>query len=166
MLMARVPDGVRSRSFTLVREPLSLSERIALECLKQIALEARVANRDEIQAGIGSRNECGSTATGIINRLVDKGYVEHVMGVPIQRGLWLRIVETGQQTSEPRCTAPHWRYRKDAVPSPTIQRVAEHGKPLADMIEAKAKSLGKSLADFLMDCVYVGFHEICRDEQQ
>lgn len=149
----------------MVRMPERVIDRIALECLKQIASEGREATQDEITAGIGSKNQCGSTATGCINRLVRDGFIEHVAGHPLQRGIWVRIKATGQETREPRCTSAHWRCRTENVPSPTIQRVAEYAKPLAELIEAKAKSLGKPMAEFLMDCVYVGFHEICRDEQ-
>jgi hypothetical protein len=143
---------------------LSAEESIAFECIKQIVREGRVADQYEIAAGIGTDNVNGGTVAGVINRLILKGYVQHVLGVPIQRGLWLRIVATGQQTAEPRCKAPHWRYRKEAVPSPTIHRIAETARPLAKMIEAKAKELRKPLSDFLMDCVYVGFHVITEEQ--
>lgn len=161
MLMVRVPERVPVRPL----EPLTLSQRIALECLKQIASEGREATQEEITAGIGSRNESGSSATGVINGLVRKGYIEHVAGHPLQRAIWVRIVATNQCTAEPRCKAAHWRYRTDRVPAPTIQRVSEYAKPLAQLIEAKARSLGKPLAEFLIDCVYVGFHEISREER-
>lgn len=163
--MARIPEGVKSRSFTVVRVPLSTIESIALECLKQIAMEGREATQDELTAGIGSMNECGSTASAVVNRLVSKGYVEHVMGHPLQRGLWVKIVATGQVTAEPRNKALHWRYRTERCPAPAIHRITERNKLLSHMIENKAREHGRSLAQFLEDCVYVGFNEICREEE-
>lgn len=91
---------------------LTQTESIALECIKQIAREGRIAYRDEIQGAIGSENMCGSTATGVINRLVRDHHIEHVLGYPLQRGLWLRIVATGETTAEPRCTIKHHSWRE------------------------------------------------------
>jgi len=160
MLMARVPTSVKSRSFTLGIAQLSVIEQVALDRIAMIADEQREVTQQEIGDAIGYSTS--ATSTGVINRLVAKGYVEHVGG-RLQKALWLRVVETGKVTAEPRNKTPHWRYRTEGVPAPTIHRVAEHAKPLAEMIEAKAKSLGKPISDFLIDCVYVGFHEICRD---
>lgn len=152
----RLMGAVLSSSFTVSLAPLTVPQSIALECLKQIASENREATQEEITAGIGSQNECGSTATKIINGLVAKGYIEHVMGHPLQRGIWVKIIATGQTTREPNCTVPHWRYRKDSVPTPAIQSVRQRSKTLADMIEAKAKQLQTPLSEYLMHCVYVG----------
>ena len=163
MLMTRVPDGVQSRSFTLKRSTLSVIEQIALERIALIASERREATQQEIGEAIGYSGP--ATATGVINRLVAKGFVERVGG-HLQKAMWLRIVATDQVTAEPRDKTIHWRYRKKGAPTPTIQRISEHAKPLAQLIEAKAKSLGKPLAEFLVDCVYVGFYEICRDNEQ
>jgi hypothetical protein len=158
--MLMVPEGIKSRSFTLGVAQLSVIEQVAYDCIERIADEGREVSQQEIGEAIGY--SIPATATGVINRLVAKGYVEHVGG-RLQKALWLRIVATGRTTAEPRNKTPHWRYRTEKVPAPAIHRVAEHAKPLAEMIEAKASSLGKPLADFLMDCVYVGFHEICRE---
>lgn len=154
-----------SRSFNIGLAPLSATESIALECLKQIADEGREATQDEISAGIGSSNECGSTATGTVNRLVAKGYVEHVAGHPLQRAIWIRIVATGQVTAQPRCTSAHWRYRTERVTTPAIQTVRDKAKPVAAMIEAEARLVGKSLTDFLADLVYVGWHEYSAEKE-
>lgn len=150
--------GVKSRNFTLQRVGLSATESIALECLKQIASEGRVADQYEICAAIGSGNTNGGTVAGVVNRLVDKGFVERIGG-PLQKGMWLKIVATGQITAEPRNKITHWRFRTDRVPSPAIQSVAQKAKPIAAMIEAEARLLGKSLSDFLSDLVYIGWHE-------
>ena len=158
------PKGqLQSRSFTLRRPELTATESIALECLRQIASEGRVANQYEICAAIGTENTNGGTVAGVVNRLVSKGYVERIGG-PLQKAMWLRIVSTGQVTAEPRDKTPHWRFRTDRVPAPAIQRVAQYAKPLAERIEAKARALGKPLSEFLMDCVYVGFHHISEEE--
>lgn len=160
MLMARVSGGVKNRSFTIGLAQLSVIERIALDCITTIAEEGREATQQEIGAAIGY--SISATSTGVINRLVEKGYVEHV-GQRLQRAMWLRVVETDQVTAEPRNKTIHWRYRKESSPHPAIHRVAERAKSLAEMIQAKARSLGKPLDVFLVDCVYVGFHEICRE---
>jgi hypothetical protein len=156
----RMMGALLSRSFTIQLPELSATESIALECLKQIASEGRVADQYEICAGVGSDNMNGGTAAGVVNRLVAKGYVEHVLGHPLQRAIWVRIVATGQATAEPKCKIVHWRYRKENVPAPAIHQIRERSKTLASMIEAKAKLLNKPVHEFLMDCVYVGFHQI------
>jgi DNA-binding MarR family transcriptional regulator len=154
----RMMGALLSRSFTIQQPELSVTESIALECLKQIASEGREATQDEVRSSVGG--EGAGTATGIINRLVAKGYVEHVTGNPLQRAIWVRIVATGQATAEPKCKIVHWRYRKEKVPAPAIHQIRERSKSLASMIEAKAKLLNKPVHEFLMDCVYVGFHQI------
>lgn len=153
---------VKSRSFTLALAPLSVIEQIAFDCIVRIATDNREATTSEIGEAIGYSGS--ASATGVVNRMVDKGYIERIGG-HLQKSMWLRVVATGQETAEPNDKTPHWRYRTQSCPAPTIQRVAERAKPLSDMIEAKARSLGKPLAEFLIDCVYVGFHEICRDAE-
>lgn len=119
-----VMASVQSRSFRIGQSPLTATESIALECLKQIASEGREATQDEIRAGIGSENQCGSTATGVINRLVAKGYVERVGPHPYQKAMWLRIVSSGEQTAEPKNKTPHWRhiYDRSRDSTPTLPR--------------------------------------------
>jgi hypothetical protein len=156
----RIVGSVLSKSFAIQQVELTATERIALECLRQIASEGRIADQYEICAGIGSDNMNGGTAAGVVNRLVSKGYIEHVNGNPLQRAIWVRIISTGQVTAEPRNKAVHWRYRTEPVPSPAIHRITERNKPLASMIEAQAKALQKPVHEFLMDCVYAGFHSI------
>lgn len=157
MLMA-MERQLRSKSFTLTLPPLTATESIALECITQIASECRLATQSEIKDSIGDA-QSHSTATGIVNRLIEKGYLERIGG-PLQKAMWLRIVATGEITAEPRDKTPHWRFRTERVQSPAIQRITERAKPLADRIEAKARAMGKPLSEFLMDCVYVGFLSI------
>lgn len=146
------------------RPALTVIERIALECLKQIAREGREATQEEIRAGIGSDNQCGSTATSVINRLVAKGYVARI-GLPLQKAMWLRICETGEATAEPRDKTTHHRYRTDRVPAPAIQPVREKMPDIAAMIEREARRSNRPLAAFLADLVYIGWHEY-RAEQE
>jgi len=136
--------------------PLTTIEGIALECIRQIASEGRRATRDEICAAIGSDNYEGGTVPGVLNRLEAKGYITRDI---YQRGMRLCIVSTGQCTAPPRDTSPHWRLRTESVPTPTIQAVRERNKPIAAMIEAEARQMGKHPADFLADLVYIGWHE-------
>jgi hypothetical protein len=152
----RETNELRSRGFTLSNPPLTPTENIALEALKQIASENRRATKAEICAAIGSDNYEGGTAPGVVNRLEDKGYVTTNR---FQRGFQVCIVATGQCTALPTDTTPHWRLRTDSVPTPAIQSVRERSKPIAAMIEAEARLLGKSLSDFLGDLVYIGWSE-------
>lgn len=160
----RMMGALLSKSFTIAPVPLTATESIALECLKQIANEGREATQAEITSCIGSGNEAGSTATGVVNRLVAKGYVEHVTGNPLQRAIWVRIVSTGQATAEPKCTVVHWRYRTELAPAPAIHQIRERNRSLAQMIEAKSRELQKPIHEFLMDCVYAGYHSIAGEE--
>jgi hypothetical protein len=91
----RIVGSVLSKSFAIQQAELTATERIALECLRQIASEGRIADQYEICAGIGSDNMNGGTAAGVVNRLVSKGYIEHVNGNPLQRAIWVRIISTG-----------------------------------------------------------------------
>jgi hypothetical protein len=101
-----------------------------------------------------------ATVPGIMKRLEEKGYITRTI---YQKG---RVVcVNGVCTAAPKNLAPHWRVRTDRVPAPAIQAVQQRAKPLASMIEAKARSLGKPLHEFLMDCVYVGFHQITQDAE-
>ena len=160
MLMERT-EGVKIRSFTLLG--LSDTERVCLECLKQIASEGRIANQYEICAAIGTENTNGGTVAGVVNRLVSKGHVERIGG-PLQKSMWLRIVATGQTTAEPRDKTPHWRYRKEAVPSPAIHHIRQRSKTIAQRIEEKARKLGKPVSEYLMDLVYVGLLSVEEEE--
>lgn len=157
MMEVAMPGSVRGRSFTLSNPPLSVTERIALACVEQIASEGRRVSQDEINAAIGSQNTTGSTAAGILGRLEAKGYIErHIY----QRGVQVCIVSTGQCTAPPANTAPHWRLRTEQVPAPAIQAIRERAKPIAAMIEAEARMLGKPMSEFLADLVYIGWHTL------
>jgi hypothetical protein len=46
-----------------------------------------------------------------------------------------------------------------SISAAAIQAVRDRAKPVAAMIEAEARLLGKSLTDFLGDLVYIGWHE-------
>jgi hypothetical protein len=154
MLMAapRTATDVRKAA----NAPLTTIERIALECIRQIASEGRRATKAEICGAIGSDNYEGGTVSGVIGRLEAKGYINRET---FQRGMRLCVVATGQCTAPPRDTSPHWRLREENVPTPTIQAVRERNKPIASMIEAEARQLGKAPAEFLADLVYIGWSE-------
>jgi hypothetical protein len=155
--------GLKSASFTLYQAPLTVTESIALECVRQIAREQRQATNAEICAAIGSENYEGGTAPGVLRRLEEKGYVSRTM---YQRGFQVRIVATGEQTAPPRNTAPHWRTRSDHPPAPAIQAIRERAKPIAAMIEAEARMSGKHHADFLADLVYIGWHQYQAEKER
>lgn len=145
--------GLRSKSFTVAPAPLTPIERIALECLKQIAGDGRQATQAEILAAIGS--QAVATAPGIVRRLEQKGYITRSQ---FQRGFQVCIVETGQCTTPPHDTSPHWRLRTDRPPTPAIQSVRDRSKPIAALIEAEGRVLGKHHSDWLADLVYIGWH--------
>lgn len=136
-------------------QTLTTVERIALEHCLERAQNGEPATHVSISAAIGSQNTAGSTAAGVLGRLEAKGYIErHIY----QRGVQVCIVGTGQCTAPPTNTAPHWRFRTEQVPAPTIQAIRERSKPIAAMIEAEARNLGKPLSEFLADLVYIGWH--------
>lgn len=147
--------SVQGKNFTLSNPPLTAVESIALECLKQIASEGRTATQPELCAATGAGYQTG-TVPAILNRLEKKGYITRQV---FQRGMIVHIVATGQTTRAPNDQTPHWRLRTDRVPAPAIQHFRERAKPVAAMIEAEARLLGKSLTDFLSDLVYIGWHE-------
>jgi hypothetical protein len=138
-----------------VNAPLTVIERIALECLKQIASEGRRATQAELCAATGVNYQTGALPA-ILRRLEDKGHIKREI---YQRGMTICIPSLGVCTAPPQDQSPHWRQRTDRVPSPTIQPVRERAKPVAAMIETEARLLGKSLTDFLADLVYIGWHE-------
>lgn len=109
---------------------------------------------EDLQVEIGA--DGASTVPGITKRIEAKGYITREI---YQRGRTICIVSTGQCTLPPRDQTPHWRLRTENVPSPAIQTVRERVKPVAAMIEAEARLLGKSLPEFLSDLVYIGWAE-------
>lgn len=156
MVAQRAPVGeLQSRSFTVRPAPLTATESIALESIKQIVSEGRVATRAEICAAVGSDNLEGGTAPGILRRLEQKGYITREV---FQRGMKICLAN-GRCTAEPRDLSPHWRLRTERVPTPAIQSIRERSKPLSTMIEAESRMSGKHMNDFLADLVYIGWHE-------
>jgi hypothetical protein len=102
-----------------------------------------------------------STVPGIMRRLEVKGFIKRNI---FQRGRQVCIVETGECTAAPPCTAPHWRQRTETTPTPAIQQIRER-VPMAAEIEMEARRLGKHVTEFLADLVYIGWHEY-RAEQE
>jgi hypothetical protein len=134
--------------------PLTVIERIALECLKQIAAEGRQATQPELCAATGVGYQTGALPA-ILKRLEDKGHIKRQV---FQRGMIVCIPALNVCTAPPKDTSPHWRLRTERVPTPAIQAVREHAKPVAAMIEAEARLRGVPLASFLADLVYIGWH--------
>jgi SOS-response transcriptional repressor LexA len=137
------------------RNALTPIEQRVLEICDRAAEEGRELDSTEsMTAAIGATGV--STIPGILKRLEAKGYIDRTV---YQRGRRVCIAATGKCTIPPRNTAPHWRERTDRVQTPAIQAVRDRAKPVAAMIEAEARLLGKSLTDFLGDLVYIGWHE-------
>ena len=159
MEMASVNRSLKSRRFTVFQAPLTTIEARVYEICRRCAAESReLDSQESIIAEIGF--ESPSSAADVMRRLETKGYIERRL---FQRGRMVKINETGEWTAEPRDTTPHWRFRKESCPAPAIHQIRERAKPLAQMIEAKARALGKPLHEFLIDCVYVGFNEIMHE---
>lgn len=143
------------RRLHLSNPPLSPVERIVFDKCQEAAANGLPApSIENLSQDIGATGV--ATVPGIMKRLEDKGYITRQI---FQRGRIVCISQTGQCTLPPRDQTPHWRLRTDRVPSPTIQGLRERSKPIAAMIEAEARLLGKSLTDFLGDLVYIGWHE-------
>lgn len=100
---------------------LTVVERIALECIRQIIKEGRQARRDEICAAIGSDNYEGGTVAGVLKRLEKKGYITRSIH---QRGMQICDAMTGKCSAPPRDTTPHWRliYDRSRDSTPTLPR--------------------------------------------
>lgn len=146
-----------------VRRSVGLTpiERRVLEICEQAAEEGRELDSIETMTeAIGATGV--STVPGIMKRLEGKGFISRTV---YQKGRRVCISATGKCTLPPNNTAPHWRNRIEGAPAPTIQAISQRSKPLAQMIETEARRLGKPIAEFLMDCVYVGFHEIHRESE-
>lgn len=147
-------SGAKSRSFTLLPVALTPIEQAVLSICRQAAAEGRpLESIEEISARIGVQGI--STVPGIMKRLEAKGCITRNI---YQRGRQVCIPETGQCTAAPSCTAPHWRFRTERVPTPAIHTIRERAKPVAAMIETEARLTGKALSEFLADLVYIGWH--------
>jgi SOS-response transcriptional repressor LexA len=143
-------------------ESLTAVEQRVYEICVRAAEEGRELDSiEDMRMELGALSY--STIPGIMKRLEEKGYISRTI---YQKGRRVCITSSGQCTTDPSNTAPHWRLRTEKVPAPAIHQIRERAKPLAQMIEAKARSLGKPVHEFLMDCVYVGFHEIMHDAEE
>jgi SOS-response transcriptional repressor LexA len=139
---------------------LSPIERDVLLLCEEAARHGQPApSIEELTCAIGATGV--STVPGIMKRLEAKGYITRQI---FQRGRTICITSTGQCTLPPHDRTPHWRTRTEQVPTPAIQAVREKVKPVAAMIEAEARLLGKSLSDFLGDLVYIGWAEYAAEK--
>lgn len=149
------------RTFS-ARPALTAIESIALDRLKQIAAEGQQASQQALAEACNAAHPTG-TVPGVLNRLERKGYIIRQY---YQRGLQVTITETGQTTAPPPCTAPHWRNRVDRTPTPAIQAIRQRDISTAMQIENEARALGKSVAEFLADLVYIGWHALMAEREQ
>jgi SOS-response transcriptional repressor LexA len=159
MEMTSVNRGLKSQRFTVFQAPLTTIESRVYEiCRRCASAGVELDSQESIIVEVGF--ESPSSAADVMRRLETKGYIERRL---FQKGRMVKICETGEWTAEPKNTAPHWRLRKESCPAPAIHQIRERARPLAQMIEAKARALGKPLHEFLIDCVYVGFNEIMHE---
>lgn len=154
----QTPFDVRHSS----RGALTPIEQRVLDICESAARDGRELDSiEDMRMTLGALSY--STVPGIMKRLEAKGLITRRI---YQKGRVVCIAATGKCTAEPRNTAPHWRFRTDRTPTPTIQSVAQRAKPVAAMIEAEARLHGKSLTDFLGDLVYIGWHEYQAEKEQ
>lgn len=138
-----------------VRPALTAIERMVYDICVVAADEGEpMPSNDDITEQIGSRSSTGSTAVGVLKRLVDKGYIGHEV---FQRGRQVTIVDTGRKTAAPPNTAPHWRLREDRPPTPAIQNLRQASQSVSTLIEQEARMLNRPFPDFLSDLVLMGW---------
>lgn len=146
------------------RIPLTaIEQRVYDLCAIAAATNQPAPSVEALTIAIGASGP--STVPGIMKRLEVKGWISRTI---YQRGRQVCITETGQCTVPPRCLAPHWRTRPatDPVPTPAIHSVREREHPTAMQIEQEARALGKPVAAFLADLVYIGFHAYRAEQEQ
>ncbi len=136
------------------RPPLTVNEKIAFECLKQIAAEGRCATQAELCAAVGVGYQQG-TMPAMLQRMERKGYITRTV---FQRGMIVCLTDLGICTAPPKDQSPHWRDRPkaDPVPTPAIHLV--RNLPIAAQLEQDARAEGKTLAEHLMNLIYIGHH--------
>jgi hypothetical protein len=150
----RTPFAV-ARASSDARLPLTPVEReVFVRCEDAAAKGLPAPSIEALSQVIGATGV--ATVPGIMKRLEAKGYITREI---YQRSRMICIVGTGKCTAPPSDRTPHWRIRTDRVPTPAIQSVRERARPIAAMIEAETRLIGKSLTDFLGDLVYIGWHE-------
>lgn len=145
-----------------VRCELTPIEAAVLSACDRAARSGSPIHQVDIAAAAGSSALWGGTAPGILKRLETKGYITRSV---YQRGVQVCIVSTGQCTSPPANTAPHWRARTEAVATPAIQAVRERSQSTFMQMEEDARKRGKAMSQHLADLVYIGHHAY-RDEQE
>lgn len=159
MIMSSVPKS----PFDVARASRSALTPIEFEvfarCEEAASQGLPAPSIEELTTAIGVNG--AATVPGIMKRLEGKGYITRKI---FQRGRQVCITATGQCTVPPSNQSPHWRLRTDPVPAPAIQSIRERSQPLAAMIEAAARKLGKQPNAFLCDLVYIGWHQY--DQEQ
>lgn len=135
---------------------LSAIEAQVLDICTRAAEEGRPLEPTEIiMEQIGANGV--ATVPGVLKRLEAKGLITRNV---YQRGRQVCIVATGECTAPPNDTSPHWRLRdrSNDPPAPAIQQLRQRDMSLAMQIEQEARRSGKSMAEFLADLVYIGWH--------
>jgi hypothetical protein len=132
--------------------PQRTSEDVVLDALTRAAqFGVRCPSNEEL----GALLDYGVSAPpGILRRLEMRGVIKVDR---YQRERRVTIIATGQQTSEVRTPAVHWRDRPQDVPSPPAHAVAAKRPDTARDVFATARRLGRSPADFLADLVWIGW---------
>jgi hypothetical protein len=137
-------------------------EQHALDYCIKCAREGKVLTRLDLCLAIGSQNYYGGTGPGILNRLVDKGFIERRV---FQRGVMVRPIGMNEWTATPPCTVPHWRDITDRPPVPAIQQVRQRDMTQAQWMETTARRLGRDYLDFAMEIQKRGIQDYKADEE-
>jgi hypothetical protein len=146
--------GVRSRSFTIL-PTLQPLDRILFHAINSAAEEGKQVGYRDLCEVTGITYQYG-TLPGMIDRLRSEGLVEHVLGHRLQRGLWLKVIETGKCTGEPRSKAKHFRDITDRAPTPAIHHIRQRDMSLATWIETEARLTNRDHLGFLEELVRRG----------
>jgi len=149
---------VARNPFEIMRDlasPLSPIERTVLGYIERAAAQGVILDENSVIAeDLGVQST--SSVSDVLRRLENKGIISRKL---YQRGRQVCITATGECTAEPSNLTPHWRFRADSVPAPSVSEIKQRMPKTATTMEAEARLLGKSLNEFLCDLVYCGWHD-------
>lgn len=108
----------------------------------------------DLSVAIGSESD--QTPLNIINRLVSDGLIRVHR---YQRARVIEIISTGQRTTAPKSTTPHWRAspRPHNIPSTLIPNIRTRDPVLLNRFLAAAALEKITIGDFLAELVWTGW---------
>jgi hypothetical protein len=177
------PMSVQGKNFTLL-DPLEPLHKAMYQAISRAADNDLLVTQQTLCGILGLSYQYG-TFTATLNRMIymescptcgarighpctqgdvilprhpnrAEGILDHVMGIPLHRGLWLRVVATGRCTAQPPSSIPHWRTIADRVPTPAIHQIRQRDMPLAQWIETETRRTNRDYLDFLQELLRRG----------